>query len=122
VRAVDPKVRWQFRCPLWSLAEIRLKKRDVRFTPESGHSSLRIKCPLCANSGHSQLHNRKAAIAAAFLYGRTSNGTLRPTSWRKSSNLTAVTAIGRAVIVVAAIDRDPYIRLYFINARFTAPM
>jgi hypothetical protein len=25
---------------------------DVRFTPKSGHRSVRLGCPLCANSGH----------------------------------------------------------------------
>jgi hypothetical protein len=26
--------------------------RDVRFTPNSGHSEALSECPLCANSGH----------------------------------------------------------------------
>ena len=35
-----------------SLADICSAKRDVRFTPESGHSVRLAVCPLCANSGH----------------------------------------------------------------------
>ena len=34
-----------------SKADICNANRHVRFTPESGHSWLRLKCPLCANSG-----------------------------------------------------------------------
>ncbi|MGC2823349.1 MAG: GAF domain-containing protein [Pseudolabrys sp.] len=30
--------------------------RDVRFTPESGHSSVAHRCPLCANSGHDSMY------------------------------------------------------------------
>jgi hypothetical protein len=35
-----------------SLADLRSRMRGVRFTPESGHSSERVGCPLSANSGH----------------------------------------------------------------------
>jgi hypothetical protein len=41
------------RCPLWVITDTARRPRDVRFTPESGHSSARSRCPLCANSGHS---------------------------------------------------------------------
>ena len=48
-----------------SKADILRCGSDVRFTPKSGHSRLRLACPLCANSGH-QPHicsneNRKTA-------------------------------------------------------------
>jgi hypothetical protein len=34
-----------------SLADIVPCRRDVRFTPESGHWLIASECPLCANSG-----------------------------------------------------------------------
>ncbi|MGI9521462.1 MAG: hypothetical protein ACR2PG_07420, partial [Hyphomicrobiaceae bacterium] len=30
---------------------------DVRFTPKSGHSQRRLRCPLSAKSGHRDLHD-----------------------------------------------------------------
>jgi len=33
---------------------VTLLNFDVRFTPESGHQSAVVKCPLWAKSGHSQ--------------------------------------------------------------------
>jgi hypothetical protein len=38
-----------------SKADIVDYPRDVRFAPNSGHSPARLGCPLCANSGRSQL-------------------------------------------------------------------
>ena len=35
-----------------SLADITARSRHVRFTPDSGHSSAQVGCPLSANSGH----------------------------------------------------------------------
>ncbi len=35
-----------------SKADIRACVGHVRFTPESGHSQRRLRCPLSANSGH----------------------------------------------------------------------
>ena len=35
-----------------SKADIRSAKRDVRFTPNSGHVQCNSQCPLCAISGH----------------------------------------------------------------------
>ena len=35
-----------------SKADIPASQSDVRFTPESGHSGARSKCPLSAISGH----------------------------------------------------------------------
>jgi hypothetical protein len=35
-----------------SLADVEARERDVRFTPESGHSRVSIECLLSANSGH----------------------------------------------------------------------
>ena len=32
--------------------DILTVKRDVRFTPKSGHLGSRLECPLYANSGH----------------------------------------------------------------------
>jgi hypothetical protein len=37
-----------------SLADIEDQSGDVRFTPKSGHRSMRIECPLCAKSGREQ--------------------------------------------------------------------
>src|ERR1051325_5493232 len=36
-----------------SKADIEARLPDVRFTPESGHRSVRVACPLNAKSGHS---------------------------------------------------------------------
>ena len=36
------------RCPLWVNSGHVQRKRHVRFTPESGHSELVLRCPLCA--------------------------------------------------------------------------
>ena len=35
-----------------SLADITARSRHVRFTPESGHSSVQVGCPKSATSGH----------------------------------------------------------------------
>jgi len=35
-----------------SLGDKAARRRHVCFTPESGHSSRRSECPLCAKSGH----------------------------------------------------------------------
>jgi hypothetical protein len=35
-----------------SLADIVQRQRHVRFTPDSGHSSVRVGCPKSAISGH----------------------------------------------------------------------
>ena len=35
-----------------SLADIRARLRHVRFTPDSGHSSVPVGCPKSAKSGH----------------------------------------------------------------------
>src|SRR6478609_11603618 len=40
-----------------SLADIRTSPRHVRFTPDSGHSSVQVGCPLSANSGRSRGQN-----------------------------------------------------------------
>ena len=40
------------------------RRRNVRFTPESGHVQCNSECPLCANSGH-------FAISFDHLVGRT---------------------------------------------------
>jgi hypothetical protein len=37
-----------------SLADITARSRHVRFTPDSGHSSVQLECPTGANSGHSR--------------------------------------------------------------------
>src|ERR1700746_1166892 len=44
------------RVSIGSKTDIRLKKRDVRFTPESGHQLRARGCPLSANSRHAPLH------------------------------------------------------------------
>jgi len=36
-----------------SLADITARSRHVRFTPDSGHSSVQVGCPKSARSGHS---------------------------------------------------------------------
>jgi hypothetical protein len=35
-----------------SLADITARSRHVRFTPDSGHSSVQVGCPKSANNGH----------------------------------------------------------------------
>ena len=39
-------------CPLWVISGHEGRQRHVPFTPESGHSRCKMKCPLRANSGH----------------------------------------------------------------------
>src|SRR5262249_52320640 len=39
-------------CPLWVRSRHLRASSNVRFTPESGHSSAQSGCPLCAKSGH----------------------------------------------------------------------
>ncbi|MFZ2082789.1 MAG: hypothetical protein WAV38_40270, partial [Xanthobacteraceae bacterium] len=34
-----------------SLADIKSRQADVRFTPKSGHCLVQLGCPLCARSG-----------------------------------------------------------------------
>ena len=41
-----------------SKADIGAGRRDVRFTPESGHQLSALGCPLCATSRHSALRQR----------------------------------------------------------------
>jgi hypothetical protein len=41
-------------CPLW-VKNIRVRPRDVRFTPKSGHWLSLSGCPLRAKSRHSAL-------------------------------------------------------------------
>jgi hypothetical protein len=43
-----------------SEADVTLLNFDVRFTPKSGHSAARSRCPLCAKSRHSALRQRLA--------------------------------------------------------------
>jgi predicted transcriptional regulator len=38
-----------------SVADITARLRHVRFTPDSGHSSVKVGCPQSANRGHSEL-------------------------------------------------------------------
>jgi hypothetical protein len=52
--SIDENVK-QRRCPLWVKSGVTLLNFDVRFTPESGHSSARSRCPLWAKSRHDQL-------------------------------------------------------------------
>ena len=63
--------------PSQSLADIPQCNRHVRFTPESGHSAARLKCPLSANSGHcvtysitSETHSKSHANLVAFKVGQ----------------------------------------------------
>jgi hypothetical protein len=35
-----------------SVADITARSRHVRFTPDSGHSSMQVGCPKSATSGH----------------------------------------------------------------------
>src|SRR5262249_54938827 len=39
-------------------------RHNVRFTPESGHSSSQLRCPLCAKSGHYAAQQSIALIGA----------------------------------------------------------
>ena len=41
-----------------------VQKRDVRFTPESGHMQCTRRCPLSANSGHDDDYERSGSNAA----------------------------------------------------------
>jgi hypothetical protein len=44
-------------------------KRHVRFTPESGHSEVSLKCPLSARSGHQLVQSYSALMFAALTIG-----------------------------------------------------
>jgi hypothetical protein len=48
-----------------NLCELRCLKgpRNVRFTPNSGHSGRLAACPLCANSGHHVVYSAPADLA-----------------------------------------------------------
>jgi len=62
-----------------SKADIGANVADVRFTPESGHFRIRLRCPLSAKSGHwfnhsprsllEQLRRRYIAIKPQALLG-----------------------------------------------------
>ena len=39
------------RCPLWVMSRHRVTSRHVRYSPQSGHSSVRFACPLSAMCG-----------------------------------------------------------------------
>ena len=43
-----------------SKADISACVSDVRFTPKSGHSQRRLRCPLCAKSGHQSIRAEHA--------------------------------------------------------------
>ena len=38
----------RYRCPLWVISRYNGRSRHVRFTPDSGHSSVQVGCPLGA--------------------------------------------------------------------------
>src|SRR6476646_7844617 len=40
-------------CPLWVFSGILTNRRYVRFSPDSGHSSVQVGCPKSAISRHS---------------------------------------------------------------------
>ena len=40
------------RCLLWVISGLRHPSFDVRFTPNSGHQAVGLRCPLCANRRH----------------------------------------------------------------------
>jgi hypothetical protein len=61
------RLSWQ------SKADIATGPSNVRFTPKSGHSRLRLECPLCANSGHSAIHSITSS-ARASSFGTHSGG------------------------------------------------
>ena len=52
---------------LFGVAETHV--RDVRFTPKSGHSQRRLRCPLSANSGHLLPQMHLATTASQLLWG-----------------------------------------------------
>ena len=47
-----------------SLADITARSRHVRFTPDSGHSSLQVGCPLSARSRHKDFNELQAPSQA----------------------------------------------------------
>ena len=47
-----------------SFAQFVARARDVRFTPKSGHSARRLRCPLSAKSGHHWLAPVGPAVLA----------------------------------------------------------
>jgi hypothetical protein len=51
-----------------SKADIHGPQRDVRFTPESGHQAAGLRCPFCANSGHSVNAKMLAARLINYRY------------------------------------------------------
>src|SRR6476659_623831 len=49
-----------------SLADIGQPIRDVRFTPDSGHSSVQLECPKSVNSRHPVWSHKKLSGTANF--------------------------------------------------------
>ena len=54
-----------------SLADITARFGNVRFTPNSGHSSARFACPLCANNRHRGLGGRSREVHYAVRFTRS---------------------------------------------------
>jgi len=101
-RATDAQVLEDAERLIAAWNERQAKRMPMLFSPtigaaiKAGYWFLWVRCPACRtiNAIDLRVHKRKAAIAAAFLYSRASNGTSRPTSWCKSSNL----LLGRRLI------------------------
>jgi len=49
-----------------SFSDIGTHRRDVRFTPESGHQLSALRCPLSANQGHAKKTNPKSGMHLGF--------------------------------------------------------
>ena len=66
-----------WRCPLdvrfGSKADMCSARGHVCFTPNSGHVQCNSACPLCANSGHSDIYSITSSARAS-----SDDGTVRP--------------------------------------------
>jgi hypothetical protein len=70
-----------------SLADIIQRQRHVRFTPDSGHSSVPVGCPKSANNGH-----RSVLLEPVGIY------------WDQASVLVQVGLIQDAKLPVAGVE------------------
>src|SRR6516162_4334613 len=90
-------------------------RRNVRFTPESGHSSERLERPLCAKSGHQSGWPQHCTCAGTSLFRMR-----RPQVWKLLEDVgVRLEACGRTLIFrqegQAVIDHivseDPAVRI-----------
>jgi hypothetical protein len=72
-----------------SKADIRSKKRDVRFTPKSGHRNSASRCPLCATSRHQPPHSITSSATEMSV-----GGTVSPSAFAVLLLITSSNRVG----------------------------